>query len=135
MSKANTGNIIIKSDEPNKISVGSKAQAEYLVSQVANKLLEHYKHYMWHVQISPDNSVVGIRCLNVHGNYGYVVHTMDIQNDPDMKAVVKAGGEILERANMNRSRMVDGEDFASELDIVGAKFKRSQHNDGKIKVI
>lgn len=130
MSKSNSGHIIIRSDESDGIVTGSKASADMLVAQVAEKLQQHYPNSLWLVQMSPDQSVIGIRCMNANRQYGYILHTLDVQVDPELKCVVMAGGELLERGNLSRTnKIIKHQDRAEEFDISGAKFKKSSHNN------
>jgi len=133
MSKSNAGSIHVRSDEPNKIITGSEAQADMLVRRCAEVLQKHYPKYMWHVQISMDNSVVGVRCISIDTQYGYVLHTLQVQSDPDLKCVVNAGGEILERAFVTRGR-ANADQAPTKFDLTGAKFKKKSHADGVVEV-
>jgi len=110
-------NIIIRNKEPEKIVTGSKAQADRLVHDVALKLQQHYPGHFWHVAISKDFSVIGIRNLLIHGNYGMILHTDDVQNDPDLKEVVRQAGELLERAFLKRGECTEE---PTKLDLGGA---------------
>jgi hypothetical protein len=119
--------IIIKGELPGKLSVGSKAQAQLLVQQCAEKLHEHYPHHMWSVCTSDDWSCVFVKCLNVSQLYGVTLHTTKVQNDPDLKCVVRAGGEILERGFLNRGKG-SGVD-ANKLDLMGVAKNQIKNSD------
>lgn len=135
MSNCNSGNIVIRSDEPTKIRTGSDAQADMLVHRVAEKLQSVYPNCMWHITMPADHSVITIRCLNAGGVYGYILHTMNVQNDPDLKSVVMAGGEIMERAGLDRSsKFTKHSTFSDGIDVTGAVRKHKNHN-GIVKVI
>ena len=98
---------------------GSLALMMVLVKRCAEKLEQHYPNHIWAIAASKDNTVVNIKCLNVSDEYGYVLHTTTVQNDPELKCVVMAGGEILERGAQMRGKW-DG--FKTDrLDLTGAK--------------
>lgn len=122
--------IIIKNKDMSKISTGSQAEAELLVHKCAEKLHKTYPYHIWHVSMSKDYSVIQIRALNIHSQYGIVLHTQIVQNDPDLKCVLLAGGELLERAFLSRTPKKYEE--ASQLDLGGAKSKRL--NDEHISI-
>jgi len=75
-----------------------------LVKRCADRLNEHYPGHLWAVHLNDESlgGVVIIRNLAVSGIYGYVLKLSRIYADPGLKCVVKAGGEILERAKMAR---------------------------------
>ena len=110
-------NIIIKNKDPQKIITGSEAQANRLVHDVAAKLNQHYPGHAWHIAMSKDFSVIGIRNMLIHGNYGMILHTLEVQEDPSLKCVVKAAGELLERAFLNRGECIEE---PTKLDLGGA---------------
>ena len=121
--------IVMKNKEPDKIYTGSKALASLLVANCANKLNEHYPYHYWHVSMVKDMSVINIKCLNVSGEFGYTLHTQVVESDPDFKCVMRAGGEILERAKKARRRD-DGID-ATSIDLGGVDRTRLKGLDKK----
>ena len=114
-------NIIIKNKDKDKIITGSRVQAERLVYDVAVKLEQHYPGHCWHVAMSKDFSVIGIRNMLIHANYGMILHTLDVQQDPSLKCVVKMGGELLERAFLSRGEC---KEEPTKLDLGGAANRR-----------
>lgn len=127
-----SGQIIIKDKEPDKITTGSDALTLNLLKDCAAKLQETYPEHLWVVR-SPDKSVVIIFNYLISTEYGYVLHTKRVQNDPELKCVVKAGGELLERAYM--SREFTPEDFAKEIDLQGVDIRRKHDYNNSIKVL
>ena len=119
--------IIMKNKEPDKIYTGSKALASLLVANCANKLNEHYPYHYWHVSMVNDMSVINIKCLNITGEFGYTLHTQIVESDPDLRCVMRAGGEILERAKVNRGR--DDGILPSSIDLGGVNKKRLKGMD------
>lgn len=69
-----------------------------LMKQIGDKLFAHYPGYQWAVSVV--KGVVQVRNLNLSGKWGFVLLTKDI--DPDLKVVMRAGGEILERYRLKR---------------------------------
>jgi len=69
-------------------------------------LTQHYPGHMWAVNVnsSPTAGVVNIYNLAISSLYGYVLHLTTVQNDPTLRCVLRAGGEILERGNMIRGK-------------------------------
>ena len=100
-------NIIIRNKSKSGVVTAKRINAELLVHRVAEKLYEHYPGHGWHVAMSKDFSVIGIRNLLIHSNYGMILHTLEVQEDPDLKCVVRAGGELLERAFLKRGECTE----------------------------
>lgn len=83
-----------------------------LVKRALKVLKDHYPGYVWQVGIN-DNKAGGIMYIlnmslvaEVFGmrEYGYVLFLTTVYADPNLKCVVRAGGEILERGNMARGK-------------------------------
>jgi len=80
-----------------------------LVAEALHKLVTHYPGYTWRVAVD-DRPYVGMLDIynedvnDVLGNqqYGYRIHLRTAYLDPNLKCVVMAGGEILERALLPR---------------------------------
>ena len=87
-----------------------------LAKKIADKLHEHYPGHLWCVNVNsmPTGGVCNIYNMAVSSLYGYVLHLTTILNDPTLKCVIRAGGEILERGNMMRGK-AKGE-FAEHVD-------------------
>lgn len=78
------------------------AQDMTMARDIAETLFEHYPGYMWGVSVK--SGVAVIKCLNVSSLYGYVLKYADIKDDANYRKreVLRAGGEILERAKLAR---------------------------------
>jgi len=80
-----------------------------LVAEALHKLVTHYPGYTWRVAVD-DRPTVGMLDVynedvnDVLGNqqYGYRIHLSTAYSDPNLKCVIMAGGEILERALLPR---------------------------------
>lgn len=88
---------------------------EVLAKNVADTLNKHYPGHLWAVRI--ENSVVHVFNLALSGRWGFVLHKAKI--DPEMKVVMRAGGEILERYRVSRGRMRPDEYSALKTDAIG----------------
>ena len=75
-----------------------------LSKKIADKLNEHYPGHLWAVNVNSDQNqgVCNIFNFAISKRYGYVLHVSTIERDTTLKCVVKAGGEILERASFMR---------------------------------
>lgn len=80
-----------------------------MAKDIAETLFKHYPGYMWAVNVT--SGVAVIKCLNVSSLYGFILKYKEIKDDAGFRAkeVVRAGGEILERANMARGERRYGE--------------------------
>lgn len=79
-----------------------------MAKDIAETLFEHYQGYLWGVSVT--SGVAVIKCLNVSSLYGFVLHYNQIKDDAGFrkKEVLRAGGEILERAGLKRGWRVKG---------------------------
>jgi len=77
---------------------------EMLAKDAADALNRHYPGHLWAVNVNADEKggVMTIKNFSVSFKYGYTLHLAKL--DPTMKRVIKAGGEILERANLARGK-------------------------------
>lgn len=64
---------------------------------IAEKLHSHYPGHLWAVTCDGKTGMASVRNLRFSGNWGYQIRLSELFGDPDMRVVVKAGGEILER--------------------------------------
>lgn len=130
-----SGHIIVRGGktEGGQFAKASQLVMMDLVKRCAEKLQEHYPNHIWSVAAGRDHSIIAIKCLNVDDHYGYVLHTKNVQEDPNLKCVVLAGGEILERGNQQR-RQWDGKP-SETLDLTGAKQIRLNDQKNLIKKV
>jgi hypothetical protein len=82
-----------------------------LAKTIGDTLETHYPGWGWQVNINSDKTggvvsvLSGVLNDDLHSNYGYVLHLANIYNYKDtVKKAILAGGELLERCNMPRSR-------------------------------
>ena len=71
-----------------------------VAKNVAEHLEKKYPGWAWAVHVM--DGVVVVKSMRLSGNWGFVLHEDKIDND--YKAVVMAGGELLERFKMKREK-------------------------------
>lgn len=75
-----------------------------LARKVGETLQRHYADHPWLVEVDHAQGVVMISLpIIMPRNRKYVLHTSSLAADPGLRAVIRAGGEILERYNVPRS--------------------------------
>ena len=78
-----------------------------LAKAIFEKLWEHYPSRDWKVKVDahPSVGIVSIKLPRLHHSaLGYNFPIDKLAADPDMKIVVRAGGELLERFRLTRGR-------------------------------
>jgi hypothetical protein len=96
------------------------AYAEFdmtLAREAGLTLHNHYRGHLWSVEVDSRQGVCFITIPILLGNWKYIIPLKML--NPAM--VIKAGGEILERFNLPRSRI----DFASFLEARGKSVSRA----------
>ena len=73
-----------------------------LAKRCADKLAEHYPGHPWAVHVNSEEGFAYVDVFNwaVSFMYGYRLMIDMVCCDPSLACIVKAGGEILERAGM-----------------------------------
>ncbi len=75
-----------------------------LTKRIAEMLERHYPSHPWMVEVSHAQGVAFISLpIIMRRNQRFVLHTDRLKSDPGLRAVIRAGGEILERHNVPRS--------------------------------
>ena len=75
-----------------------------LTMRIAETLERHYPGHPWMVQVSHDSGCAFIKLpIVMKSMERYVLHIDKLNMDPALRAVVRAGGELLERYNMPRT--------------------------------
>ena len=84
-----------------------------MAKDIAEALTKHYNGHLWAVTVQ--GGVAIIKALNISSLWGYILKMKDIQHDAGArhKAVMRAGGEILERAKLARAQYSEGSTVAS----------------------
>jgi len=91
--------------EPTDQSCSSLVEDYDEAKRIAEKLNQHYPGHLWAVNVN--QGVAFIKNLMLSGSHGFVIKLKDI--DSNYRAVVKAGGEVLERFNISRGRLQEQE--------------------------
>jgi hypothetical protein len=73
-----------------------------LCELIGNALNQIYPGHLW--AVSSNGGVTYVRNLSLHGMWGYVLHNHRIMSDDPVRLAIKAGGELLERWNVSRSK-------------------------------
>ena len=91
------------------------AQDMSMAKDIAETLFSKYAGYLWAVNVR--GGVAIIKCLNVSSLWGYTLKYRDICHDAGLRnsEVIRAGGEILERAGQSRGERIKGE-IVSKVD-------------------
>lgn len=75
-----------------------------LTHSIGKALAKHYPKHIWAVNVNSQGGVVDIKAFSVSYEYGYRLLYTEVANDPGLRCVIRAGGEILERANLSRGQ-------------------------------
>jgi hypothetical protein len=87
---------------------------QIIAAQIAETLHRYYTGHLWTVKASVEQGVVYIHNLNFSAVQGMVLHMSDLEKDPKMRLVKKAGGELMERYRVQRGKLT--ETLQDELD-------------------
>ena len=71
---------------------------------IAEKLHKEYPGHLWAVQADIEQGMATVRNLALSGEWGFYLKLSEVVNDPYLKKVKWAGGEILERYRLHRGR-------------------------------
>jgi hypothetical protein len=74
-----------------------------LARAIGAKLSEAFPGHPWFVEVDSVGGMVHISIPALMHNWRFNLRLRDLASDPGWKAVIKAGGEILERWNIPRS--------------------------------
>jgi len=99
----------------NQIELANQAIAK----EIAECLNTHYPGHAWGVQADVEQGVVKVFNLRLSGQWGFLLHIDDLQQDPSMRITIKAGGELLERYNLSRGGLKEHEYQGIKFDFKG----------------
>lgn len=71
--------------------------------------------FWWAVQVNARGGIANIYNLALSGTHGYVLHLTSMYAPDGLKRVMRAGGELLERAGLPRDPRLITEDKVREL--------------------
>ncbi len=77
-----------------------------LAKRMAETLTTHYPGHIWAVNVDsrPTVGIATVMNMRLSGKWGFVLHLKDLYTDPDLKSVMRAGGELLERYRLKVGR-------------------------------
>lgn len=80
--------------------------SETLASNMLAALELHYPTFggLWRVSVDEIGGTVTVTNMALSGRWGFMMHTSKV--DPEMRKVVRAGGELLERFRVSRAKIV-----------------------------
>lgn len=93
-------------------------KADRLCRHIGTELRKAYPGRNWHVEVDLTGGVAKIRCPNISMKYGYLMKVTDNTHELTRRAKM-AGGEILERFRLSRSRASSGDVFDLKSNIAG----------------
>jgi len=89
-----------------------------LAKKYAEQLEAAYPGHLWAVTVDLRGGVAQVFNMSLTGRYGFVIKLSRLKFDP--KALVMAGGEILERYRLSRGKMIEAEIAGLKRDFSGA---------------
>jgi len=90
------------------LSANSEHDQDFTMAKdIADTLHNHYPGHLWAVNVR--SGVATIHALNISSQWGFVLHYANIAHNAGerIKKVLRAGGEILERAHLVRGERRD----------------------------
>jgi hypothetical protein len=80
---------------------------ESLAGRILRTLCDAYPGHGWFVVIR--SGIIQVKDMDIHPNWGMALHYSKVNNDAAAmkKAVIRAAGEFLERANLARGAKAD----------------------------
>lgn len=96
---------------PGMVEIGAavdhhKAADFEMTKRIGQTLAQHYPKICWGVRVDHAQGIAMVQIPELMGATGqYVLKLADLASDPGLKAVVRAGGEILERFRLPRGRL------------------------------
>jgi hypothetical protein len=78
-------------------ALNCNASLVLLVKGAADALEREYPGWLWAIQPDELGGVINIFSMRLSGQWGYTLKTSRVQEDARNAAVLKAGGELLER--------------------------------------
>ena len=75
-----------------------------LAKEATDLLCRHYPKHAWSVEVNSNErgGIMNVFNLNISMRWGYRLLLKDVYQDPDLRCVLMAGGELLERAHIPR---------------------------------
>jgi hypothetical protein len=83
-------------------------ESDKLCKEIGAELIKHYPNRKWFVEVSVRGGVAQIQSPAISQQYGYSIHLNDKTHDQLMRAVVRAGGQLLEMFKLSREHGASG---------------------------
>jgi hypothetical protein len=72
--------------------------------RIGEVLEKHYPGHYMRVEVDSEGGIARVIHPLLPPSWCYVIHLADLKSDPGMRTVMRAGGELLERFNIPRTR-------------------------------
>ena len=108
-----------KVDQPIVLGKATDTLDFDMAKRCAEELMKHYPGYAWGVNVSSETGMVHVRNMTLSGEWGFQLKLASIINDPSVRLVVSAGGEILERFKARRGRASEDQIALLKTDAIG----------------
>lgn len=105
-----------------EIEVIQSASLRILIHNVMLRLMKSFPGYEWLVNADDEAGLINIYLPEMGGNNAYTLHIPKL--DKNMKKVIRAGGEILERHNLKRTKMSEDDMAILERDFKGTAIQK-----------
>jgi hypothetical protein len=89
-----------------------------IATYIAETLLRKYPGYPWAVQVNGEGGIATIQ-LDFTGKWAFVLHLKALEHDLELKSVMRAGGELLERYKLRRGAADDAQIFNMPVNFSG----------------
>lgn len=90
-----------------------------LAKRISVVLMRDYPGWPWAVNVDSQAGVATIHNALLSGQWGYRIRLVELTNDPEMRTITRAGGEILERHAISRGRLQPAELGELKRDVRG----------------
>jgi len=90
-----------------------------ICSHIGHELVRMYPGWEWWVECKLPTGLIWVRNLTLDGDYAFAIPLTAYLNETIPKVIMQAGGEILERYNLDRGKRVVSKDEISR-DFTGA---------------
>lgn len=105
-----------------EIEIVQSAGLRVLIHNVMKKLAKCFPGYDWLVSADDVAGCIDIYLPEMGGNHAYTLHIAKL--DARLDKVMKAGGEILERHNLSRTKMSHDDMAILERDFKGVAIQK-----------
>lgn len=105
-----------------EIEVVKNSGLHILMHNIMLRLCRCYPGYDWLVSADDQTGLIDIYLPEMGGNHAYTLHIAKL--DSHMKKVIKAGGEILERHGLSRTKMKIDDMAILERDFKGIAIQK-----------